>query len=271
MIGIGETLYRRGPGTVRAFSPRFGVLCRGVSLRRAAADFGADVSFARTDAKLREHGAGGGGRPGSRGQAQGQGLGMAGGSAVPGTCSGQVRESAMAAISPVARSVPCWLHDCARRIRARDGGSCGRGRCRMDSPAGAAQGQPGAAETGGVLVVELGECGSHAGATAVPGHLELGRILGQCRPANGATNAENLALHFQSHPRLTPAGNPRRAGQKAWTCDSRGMDSAPDESMRPEPPHPPWPRGPASAKKPHRPPMPAYWIVPSVSPPPPPR
>ena len=57
MIGIEETLYRRGPVTVRGFSERFGVSCRGVSMRlqRVMVDFGADVAFARVNDRLREH------------------------------------------------------------------------------------------------------------------------------------------------------------------------------------------------------------------------
>ncbi len=52
-----ETLYRCGSRTVREFSRRFRVSCRGVSLplQRAAVDFGADESFAGACAKLLEH------------------------------------------------------------------------------------------------------------------------------------------------------------------------------------------------------------------------
>ena len=57
MIGIEETLYRRGGRTVRAFCERFRVSCRGVSLplQRVAVDFGAEVSFARVNDRLCGH------------------------------------------------------------------------------------------------------------------------------------------------------------------------------------------------------------------------
>ena len=57
MISVDEGLYRAGTRTVREFSERIGVSCRGVSraLQRVVVDFGADDPFARAGDKLREH------------------------------------------------------------------------------------------------------------------------------------------------------------------------------------------------------------------------